>query len=137
MVGASAAIMGVLIFLCSYVPHYKINLPFNIQLNLWILGSIIVGFDIIQLLKGNTGGNIAHLGGSLFGFVKAYQIKKGIQFSYKKKKKYNTTSNTSTKVDNKEKIHQQKIDRILDKIGKSGYESLSKQEKEYLFKVKK
>jgi len=157
LVGASAAVRALLIFLCAYMPNKEIRF-FTFNLKLWYLGAAIIGLDIIGLFGLNAGGNLAHLGGALLGYFYAKQLLKGndigkgfehimdsfislfkrsksspLKTVYKKKSKvagYN-------KAEFKEFNHQKKIDLILDKISKSGYESLTAEEKEFLFKAGK
>tara|TARA_B100001057_G_C22870635_1_gene958630 strand:- start:7209 stop:8009 length:801 start_codon:yes stop_codon:yes gene_type:complete len=129
LIGSSAAVYSLLIFVCAYFPNTTINLIFfNVKLK--NLGLFYVILSLIQIPFSNAGGNIAHLGGAVYGFyyAKNYNtfkspldtIIKGFKKIYVKPK---------NKIDN-----QVEIDKILDKISKSGYESLSKKEKEFLFK---
>ena len=158
LVGASGAIMAVLIATATYAPYMLLRIPLIGTVKLWQVTFVIVLLDLIQLPMNNTGGHVAHLGGALFGFiyVKLLQngsdLSKGISklqdgieglFSPKKKTPFkkvhkNTYQKTTfTKTTQEKDIHQKKIDDILDKISKSGYDSLSKEEKEFLFKVGK
>lgn len=157
LVGASAAIMSVLIFICTYTPDREVRLIF-IPLRLWHIGVIFVLLDLVQLPLGNPGGHLAHLGGALFGFFYARNLRKDkdigrwferlifniIGTSYTKKTRPLKTvykNKTATRRSDKSKTdkdrYQRQIDEILDKISKSGYESLSKEEKDFLFKAGK
>ena len=100
---------------------------------------IYVLIDVISLSGSNPGGSLAHLGGALLGFVFIKQLQAGNDWSkilQKRKRlrvvqrKTNATVNVSSRVP-----EQELIDQILDKISKSGYNSLSPQEKEQLFKA--
>ena len=92
-------------------------------------------------LSVNTGGKVAHLGGAIFGLMYAWQLKKGndwmsiLSFNFLKRKKdakvYQMRNTNQAKVVNEEKV----LNDLLDKINKSGYDSLSKQEKETLQKI--
>lgn len=158
LVGASAGVRALLIFICAYMPQTEVRLAFwNIKL--MYLGMALVIIDIIGLWSGNQGGSVAHLGGSLLGYVYAAQLAKGndigtgfqrlmdwIENLFKAKKRsplktvYKNKSNSVAGHNKKEfnEFNKQKqIDLILDKIGKSGYESLTKEEKEFLFKIGK
>ncbi len=158
LVGASAGVRALLIFICAYMPQTEVRLAFwNIKL--MYIGIALVIIDIIGLWSTNQGGSVAHLGGSLLGYVYAAQLAKGtdigtgferfmewIENLFKTKKRsplktvYKGKSNTVAGHNKKEfnEFNKQKqIDLILDKIGKSGYESLTKEEKEFLFKVGK
>ena len=130
LIGSSAAVYSVLIFICSYFPNNKVNLIlFNIELK--YIGIIYILLSLVQIPIENPGGNIAHLGGALCGYLYAMSI-------------YNNSFNIDLKeIINKLKFsnlnkseNQKMIDSILDKISESGYESLTKKEKELLFKSK-
>ena len=107
-----------------------------------------------MIASSNAGGHISHLGGALFGYLFITQYKKqkditrwvwGLFYTEKsggKKKKRNPHMHVSYKKPktdmeyNAQKVAERKeLDRILDKVAKSGYESLSKKEKEILFKM--
>jgi membrane associated rhomboid family serine protease len=154
LVGASASVMAVLIFVCTSLPDMQVAV-FTFKVKLWHLGVFFVVLDLIQIPYGNSGGHIAHIGGALFGYIYASQYKKGNDiakgfeefmntisswFSFKKKSNLKTVHKTKAEkrasgktVHQKKRIHQERIDAILDKISKSGYESLSKEEKAFLF----
>lgn len=161
LIGASAGASAILIFICTYIPNQEVRLiMFNIKL--WYIGALVVLMDLIQLpYSGNAGGHLAHLGGALLGYWYARQLlngtdigagfsrfvdgftnlfkgteKKGPLKTVYKNKKTNSTS-ASSKKDYDRQSHQKKIDAILDKISKSGYESLSKAEKDFLFQAGK
>ena len=130
LIGSSAAVYSVLIFICTYFPNNKVNLIlFNIELK--YIGIIYILLSLVQIPIENPGGNIAHLGGALWGYLYAMSI-------------YNNSFNIDLKeIINKLKFNnlnksenQKMIDAILDKISESGYESLTKKEKELLFKSK-
>ena len=77
LLGASAGVRAALIFLCAYMPNYEVRLiAFNVKL--LYIGLVLVALDILGLFSGNAGGNIAHLGGDVLGFLYATQLKKGI-----------------------------------------------------------
>lgn len=150
MIGASAGVMSVFIFICTYTPEQEIRvLFFNVKLK--YIGIVFFFFDVIQIPYGNAGGHLAHIGGALLGFSYARQLVNGRdigsgfeqvwQYLFIKKQ-----LKTVYKSPNKERFNkankngdnsQIKIDAILDKISKSGYDSLSKEEKDYLFEAGK
>ena len=148
LIGSSAGVMSVLIFVCTYSPDQEIRIIF-FNLKLKYLGIALVLIDIIQIPSGNAGGNLAHLGGSLFGFIYANQLKNGndiglffekFLFSFYKffKKPVKLKTVHKNKNPNQNSIDKQKrVDEILDKISNSGYDSLSKEEKDFLFKIGK
>ena len=155
MVGASAGVMSVFIFMSTYSPNLEIKLIlFNIKLR--YLGIAFVLLDVIQIPYGNSGGHIAHLGGAFFGFFYAQRLQKGLDiglpldnlvekisrlFVRKSKMKTVYKSKDTSDIQNKKSTmvrdHQKRIDEILDKISMSGYESLSNEEKDFLFRIGK
>ncbi|HOY31620.1 MAG TPA: rhomboid family intramembrane serine protease [Bacteroidales bacterium] len=148
--GASASVMAIIVSIAAYIPDYTIRLflvgPVKFK---WIAVFFVI-YDLLTIEKSNPGGHIAHLGGACFGFVYILLLKKGVilrQLSnpfkklFKRKPKVKTTYSRKPQTDDEFRFerrkHQQRIDDILDKIKKSGYESLSKEDKEYLFKESK
>jgi len=147
MIGSSAGVMAVFIFLASYSPNYSFRiLTFNIKII--YIASFLVLLDVIQIPSGNSGGHIAHLGGAFLGY---FYHKKMIQgddygnwiinlynFIFKRKIKFKKRNFVKkSTLSRKDTVVQKKIDLILDKISKSGYDSLTKKEKETLFKAGK
>jgi membrane associated rhomboid family serine protease len=156
LVGASAGVNALLIFLCTYMPHQETKF-FAIRIKLWHIGLAIVIIDFIGLFGINQGGKVAHFGGTILGYFYAKQLYKGkdiglgfgrfmdsIANLFKSKSPLKTVHKSKKKPfagHNKEQFNefnnQKKIDLILDKISKSGYESLTKEEKAFLFKAGK
>jgi membrane associated rhomboid family serine protease len=155
LVGASAGVRALLIFLCVYLPDNEVRiLSFNIKL--LYIALVMIGFDFLGLVGANQGGNIAHLGGALLGYLYAVQFKNGkdlgsgfdkfvsgIVSAFKTKSPLKTVHKRASKssvtksAEFSELNKQKQIDLILDKISKSGYESLTKEEKEFLFRAGK
>jgi membrane associated rhomboid family serine protease len=145
LVGASAGISAIFIGITTYIPNYQLKIRFIGFVKLWHLAAIWLVFDVIGLIGPNAGGHFSHLGGSLFGFLYVNQAsnKETSIFStlysfFKSKKKplktvYKSEKRSPKKTTNTS-LTQQQIDTILDKISKSGYDTLTKQEKEFLFK---
>tara|TARA_B100001109_G_scaffold83140_1_gene67780 strand:- start:52 stop:897 length:846 start_codon:yes stop_codon:yes gene_type:complete len=139
MIGASAGVMSVLFFLAAYDPQYRIRIIF-FDIKILYIALFLFFYDIIQIPLNNSGGHIAHIGGALWGYYYSVKYNNGSDLvnsilSYFKKNTNNKPS-VKSKTDNK-RFNQDKIDEILDKISDSGYDSLTKSEKEYLFKVGK
>ena len=139
MIGASAGVMSVLFFLAAYDPQYRIRIIF-FDIKILYIALFLFFYDIIQIPLNNSGGHIAHIGGALWGYYYSVKYNNGSDLvnsilSYFKKNT-NNKSSVKSKTDNKS-FNQDKIDEILDKISDSGYDSLTKSEKEYLFKVGK
>jgi len=154
MLGASASIMAIVIAISFYVPDYTIYLLFIGSVRLKYVALAFIILDILMIASDNAGGNIAHLGGAIYGYWFISQNKKGRDPGnwlntlldkgigiFKRRSRLNVTyrRNKSIVTDeeyNRRKVLQQKeIDRILDKIAHGGYESLTKREKETLFKM--
>jgi membrane associated rhomboid family serine protease len=144
LVGASSAVSAIFIGLAAYIPNYEINLRFIGFIKLWILAAIFIGIDIIQLPIENTGGHLAHIGGALFGYLYMKKFKQ-VDFSipnpianlFKKKSNLKTVYKSKARKNGTKAAgpsNQEQIDAVLDKISKSGYESLNKAEKDLLFK---
>ena len=148
MIGASAGAMAMFVFLSAHNPSLTFRLIF-FDIKIIYITCFLIFSDIIQIPAGNSGGHLAHLGGAFWGYYFNKQIQNGRNpgdwiisfFDYLKsffktkpniKKVYKNYSQTSH---NQKKVDQRKIDDILDKISKSGYDSLSKSEKETLFKA--
>ena len=154
MIGASAGVMGIFVFISTYSPDQEVRIIFfNIKLRYLAIGFVLI--DIIQIPYGNAGGHLAHLGGAGLGFLFAQRLQNGIDIGlpferfitktidllkkkpilktvYKKKRSKKIKSTTTS-----DTLHQKQIDAILDKISTSGYESLSQKEKDYLFQAGK
>ena len=154
MIGASAGVMGIFVFISTYSPDQEIRIIFfNLKLRYLAIGFVLI--DIIQIPYGNAGGHLAHLGGAGLGFLYAQRLQNGIDIGlpferfiaktsdlFKKKPTLRTVhkKNISRKTKStmtSDTLHQKQIDSILDKISTSGYESLSQKEKDYLFQAGK
>ncbi|EDM44755.1 rhomboid family protein [unidentified eubacterium SCB49] len=153
LLGASASVTAIMVFIATHSPNTAFRL-FNWTIKLWHIALFIFVYDLIRLpIGGNAGGMLAHFGGAVFGYIYARQLLKGNDigvgfenlvdwftnlFKPKKEKPFKTVhrnkKSTTTKRPPTVSAHQRKVDAILDKIGKSGYESLSKAEKDFLFK---
>ena len=157
LVGASASVMSLLIFLCAYMPNQEVRI-FTFNIKLWYIGAAFVALDVLRLFGENGGGYLAHLGGALLGYIYAKQLTKGKDigkgfeklmdgflgfFKFKKKGPLKTVHKNKSKVGGYTKAdfnafnNQKKIDVILDKISKSGYDSLTAEEKDFLFRAGK
>ncbi|MGG7034613.1 MAG: rhomboid family intramembrane serine protease [Flavobacterium sp.] len=159
LVGASGAIMAVLFAAVTYSPYREVRLLLIGNVKLWHIALFLVLADLIQMPVENTGGHLAHLGGALFGFIYSKQLQKGNDIGLWFTKLMNTLVNLFAKRNTSpfKKVHknytepvrkketkivmkdrnQQQIDEILDKISQSGYDSLTKEEKEFLFRAGK
>ena len=149
VIGASAGVMAVLLATTTLVPDYRLNLLLLGPVPLKYIAAVLIVLDLINIKSGNAGGHIAHLGGALFGFLYIKQLRSGrdlvkpfssILESRATKSRMKVVHKKKTSDDEyvESKLQQQKIlDKILDKISESGYESLTAREKEILFKMSK
>lgn len=152
-IGASASILAIFIAIASYKPRYSINLIFLGNISIINIAISLVILDFILIPVGNAGGHIAHLGGALFGYFYIRKIKQGkdisIDFtniiekiintfrSKKKIQKVYKRAKSDYEFNSEKAKKKEKIDKILEKIAKSGYESLNKEEKALLFSASK
>ena len=151
--GASASVLAIIMAITTKSPNYIIRLFLIGNVKLKHIAFFSIALDILSIPQGNAGGHIAHLGGAFFGYLYVKQLNSGNDMAsgFNKIMDYLTSILRSTpklkktysrkKSDQdfkKEKVQEQaKIDKILDKIAKSGYEGLTKQEKDILFKASK
>lgn len=147
LVGASAAVMAIIIGIATFMPNYELNFRFIGFVKLWKVAGVFILLDVLQIPSSNAGGHLAHLGGALFGYLYMTQMRKGTNstsiknpFSsfFTKKSNLKTVYKSKKKTTKRNtKTNQQKIDAVLDKISKSGYDSLNQEEKNLLFKQSK
>lgn len=140
LIGASAAVMAIFSAVATLVPNYSIRLLLFGDVRLKYLLLVYMLIDIVGTSpgSGNIGGNLAHLGGALFGFVYIKLLQSGTDLSsfLVKKPKMKVVRNEPQKKKT-EIINQEEIDAILDKISKTGYEKLTAKEKQTLFDASK
>lgn len=153
-IGASASVLAITIATAVLVPEYAVNLLFIGPVKIKYIALFTVILDVLSIRSGNAGGHIAHIGGAISGALFILFIRKDVAarlgllklkslFSgtFKRKplrKVYSQGRPLSDEEYNKLKVQkQQKIDHILDKISRSGYTSLSAEEKEILFNSSK
>ncbi|PBQ32304.1 hypothetical protein CNR22_11165 [Sphingobacteriaceae bacterium] len=143
LIGASASVLGVGAVMAIYSPNYTVFLFGVFQLPYKYFYLIIFVVTTLIDLSENTGGKISHMGGALFGVIYGYALKNGndlfkFSFGFKKKSKLKVVSNnktyTTTSVKPKS-TEEHTMDELLDKISKSGYDSLTKSEKDELFRL--
>ena len=159
MVGASAAIMALLVATTAYQPLMNIRLLLIGNVKLWHITAVILLLDLLQIQMDNMGGHIAHLSGAFFGYIYIKLLQNGTDlsrivnsiidffanlFSPKKATPFKRVHvnpkkpvvKRESKIVVKDKTQQQ-LDEILDKISQSGYDSLTAEEKDFLFKAGK
>jgi membrane associated rhomboid family serine protease len=144
-VGASASVMAVIVATATLLPDYTIPLFIIGPVKLKWLAIAYIIFDFLSIAGPNAGGEIAHLGGALIGFVYIKRLQKGHDWISSITNLFKAgprLSNMKVVARNNAKKgpsrpRQEDVDQILDKISKSGYESLNKEEKEILFRASK
>ncbi|HTO35474.1 MAG TPA: rhomboid family intramembrane serine protease [Flavobacterium sp.] len=161
LIGASGAVMAVVFTVATYSPQMQVRLLLIGNIRMWHIALFYLVIDLISLSSDNVGGHIAHLGGAFWGYLFSSQLKNGKDitqwfssfmdyivnlFSGKKKTSTPFKKVHKNKTETQRKSHvqttsknkaQQQIDEILDKISRSGYDSLTKEEKEFLFRAGK
>jgi membrane associated rhomboid family serine protease len=156
MVGASAAIFAIMVATATLLPNYTFFLLLIGPVKIKYIAAVYIFISVLGSVGSNAGGNIAHLGGALMGFIYMRQLQAGMNWGgwitvtldwfkdlFKEKPKVKVSyrkerpTNIKTPPAEKGAYTQEEIDRILDKISEGGYESLTKDEKEKLFNASK
>jgi membrane associated rhomboid family serine protease len=148
-IGASASVMAIVIAAAVYVPDYQVNLLFFGRIKIKYIALLIFIFTSVMDFSVNSGGKLAHIGGALLGYLYIIQLRQGrdigkwinriIDFFttiFKPRKKIRVTYKkpvTDYDYRKAKADHQEKINKILDKISKAGYDSLTREEKDLLF----
>tara|TARA_B110000003_G_scaffold217896_1_gene217477 strand:+ start:232 stop:849 length:618 start_codon:yes stop_codon:yes gene_type:complete len=149
--GASASVLAIIVAIATFSPNYSIRFPFIGIIKLKYIALFCVILDFLSIPQSNTGGHIAHLGGALFGYFYIRQLKKGNDYSIfliklldsvsnimkTKNKKVYKRPKSDYQFNKQKSVQQKKVNLILEKISKSGYESLNKEEKSTLFSASK
>ncbi|HYG51773.1 MAG TPA: rhomboid family intramembrane serine protease [Flavobacteriales bacterium] len=159
LLGASGSVMAIVIATITYAPNMRVMLLLFGEIRLIYLGLIYVVIDLVGISYADGTGHICHLGGALMGFLFVKAMQNGRDLSrafnkgfyaltglFKAKKPRMKVVKTSASVrtghlqagagQSKAQVRE-RIDAILDKISKGGYESLSKEEKDYLYRYGK
>jgi membrane associated rhomboid family serine protease len=158
--GASAAVMAIFVATATYFPDMTLRLFLFGNVKLKVLALVYVVLDFVALNgMSNVGGHAGHLGGALYGFLLMTMIRKGtdlnsgmerlidwgtrvfsgkrqgMKVAWKRSPQQSAQKRKSDAEFNREKKErQERIDAILDKISRAGYDSLTKDEKDYLFR---
>ncbi len=154
-IGASASVLSIFVAVAVYMPNYQLPLLLIGRIRLKYIALFFVVIDIISIDQGNPGGHLAHLGGACWGFFYAHLIKSGkdpartiglwleaIAGLFRRKPAFKVEYSrerplTDDDYNDFKAEERKKMDRILDKISHSGYDSLSKDEKNFLFRMGK
>jgi membrane associated rhomboid family serine protease len=149
VVGASGSIMAIFVAVAFHSPNMKVQLFGRFSIRLYFVALFFLIQDIIGIGKNDGIAHFAHLGGAIFGILSVQnssllnRIETGFTSLFKGKfgtsKKQQPKSRFKSNEDYNQERREQQIqtDKILDKISKGGYESLTKQEKDFLFKQSK
>jgi membrane associated rhomboid family serine protease len=162
LMGASASILALGIAVAFYRPDEPVSLFLLGTIKLKWLVVVMIVMDVLSLNGSNAGGSIAHLGGSVAGLVFGLTLRRQIDitrwinplldgltnlfkprpkmkvtYQRSKSEKANTTADVDQAYRDRRKSEMDRLDSILDKIKKSGYDSLSAQEKQFLFETSK
>ncbi|MFO7977749.1 MAG: rhomboid family intramembrane serine protease [Bacteroidales bacterium] len=151
-IGASASVLAIFVAIATYAPNHHLHLLLVGRVKLKYIAIFFVVIDLISIDQGNPGGHLAHLGGAFWGFLYARMLRHGqdpaLQIGAwinalggvfkprpRMRVEYRAPRPKSDDEYNRERLqHQQRIDEILEKISRRGYESLSREEKELLFR---
>jgi membrane associated rhomboid family serine protease len=148
-IGASASVMAIVIAIAAYVPDYTVNLFLLGRIKIKYIALAIFVLTTVMDFSVNSGGKLAHMGGAAFGFLYTITLRSGrdigkginriIDFFatlFKPRKKLKVTYKKPASDYDYKKVkadRQERINAILDKISKGGYDSLTKEEKDILF----
>jgi membrane associated rhomboid family serine protease len=149
-IGASASVMAIVIAIAAYVPDYTVHLFLFGRIKIKYMALAIFVLTSIMDFSINSGGKLAHIGGAFFGYFYTLNLRRGVEIGkgfnkildyfvtfFKPRKKLKVTHKKAADEYeyNKTRVeYQARINHILDKISKGGYDSLTKEEKETLFK---
>lgn len=145
MLGASASIFAVVFAAATLAPDYEIRLLFIGVVRIKYIALVSLLLDVINIPYGNAGGYLAHVGGAISGYIFIKALQGGVDLAsvvsvFRRKGKMKVSrgetfskTNSAPRTNNE----QQRVDEILDKIARSGYDSLSKEEKDFLFNYSK
>jgi len=153
--GASAGVMAILFALATKAPGLNVRLFFVLDVKLWMIALLLLLIDLAYLPEGNAGGHLAHLGGAAFGYLMVRQLDRGRDWTLWLANLLDSSAGLLPK-GKKSRLRvvkpyqgergargpaqpslqsREQLDALLDKISRSGYDSLSKEEKELLFKM--
>ncbi len=163
LVGASAGVLAVVVGAATFQPDFSFQFFLLGRIRIIYVAAVAVVMSVLSIGGTNAGGEIAHLGGALLGYIFIKQLQKGndwskpiakfliwgksffirqpkIKVSYKNEQRFGSTSSSKKKSSSRKKkatsskeTSQAEIDAILDKISEKGYDALSKEEKQKLF----
>jgi membrane associated rhomboid family serine protease len=144
--GAGAFVFALAAYMYAYIPKYTFVYMMLIRIKLKYIVVVILVVELLLMNKENPGMSVAHLAAAIFGavfalvskFIKTQKAAKPRMKVRKQKTKNKQYTNITQQLNDEEynmlkNQKQNKLDGILDKISKSGYGSLTKEEKDFLF----
>ena len=153
LLGASASVMAIVFGVSFYAREEEVALLFIGRIKIYYLAIFTLILDLLSITSGNAGGHLAHIGGALFGILFATQMRSGKDVTrtlnklidkltnfFSRKTKMKVTyqrPETDYEYNARKQQEMQQIDAILDKLKRSGYQSLSSDEKKQLFDASK
>jgi len=148
-IGASASVLAVVVAIAVYVPDYSVNLFLLGRIKIKWVALVIFILTSVMDFSVNSGGKLAHIGGAGFGYLYTANLRRGLDLGkglnkvidffatlFKPRKKMRVTykkKTTDYEYNKARADHQDQINKILEKISKGGYDSLTKEEKDMLF----
>jgi membrane associated rhomboid family serine protease len=150
-IGASGAVMAVVFAVCTYLPRYRVHVLLIGPVKLIHLALFTILVDLVSIPGGNAGGHIAHVGGALFGCIYSLAARRRVDITrwltalprllvgrrprrMKVKRARKVSEMTDREYNAERKRRDNRVNEVLDKISRSGYDSLTKEERETLFK---
>jgi membrane associated rhomboid family serine protease len=159
VIGASGSVMAIIFAVAVHKPHLELNLFGTFKVKLFIIAGVLFLVNFLNLGSNSESSEgtayFAHIGGAALGFLSVQQLKSSTNIVnmaqrfgdwflslFRKKPKLSVSKGDARRMSDEDynedkKLRQEQVDKILDKISKSGYESLSKKEKDFLFKQSK
>ena len=160
LIGASASVVAIVVATAVYAPEYRIGLLFLGEVPLKWVALVTVAIAILGLDAGNVGGNLAHIGGGIVGAWFALRIKQGrditrplnaaidtvvglfngLSWKLPKREKKSSAKGNQSQAEPRgarpaETVSEEELDTILGKIKVAGYDALTDEEKDKLFKA--
>lgn len=149
-IGASASVMAVVVAIAVYVPDYSVSLLLIGRIKIKYIAIAIFIFTSVMDFSVNSGGKLAHIGGAVLGYLYTVKLRQGSDIGksinkfidffvtlFKPRKKFKVTYKkpvTDYEYNKLKSERQERINEILEKISKGGYDSLTKEEKDLLFR---
>jgi membrane associated rhomboid family serine protease len=149
-IGASASVLAIVVAIAAYVPDYSVNLFLLGRIKIKYVALAIFILTSVMDFSVNSGGKLAHIGGAMFGYIYTVSLRRGTDLGkglnkiigffatvFKPRKKLRVTykkRSTDYEFNKARADHQEQINKILEKISKGGYDSLTKEEKDLLFR---